>query len=172
MHPQFLTSGSGDRALMEVHFKHHWQKSSAASGNSRRIRLATPHSGIKNKIFPASTSTFLQRLEEASSCRRRRASNCEQLSRQIDLCEIDDFVAASTENRLEGERAEAFHLLRSDRRRHRQFLPGYGNFNWSGAVMLQTLELLAQKACEGLDRLDTGCLCPPVSLSFPDTAQS
>src|SRR6266498_5479273 len=55
-------------------------------------------------------------------------SEC-RLVKEIDLCQIDDFVAAPTENRFEHEEAEAGHLLKTDRRRHGEFLPGYENFD-------------------------------------------
>jgi len=40
------------------------------------------------------------------------------LPEQIDFCQVQDFFAASTENSLECEKAEALHLLRSDCWRH------------------------------------------------------
>src|SRR5439155_13543496 len=41
-----------------------------------------------------------------------------RLAEEIDLCQIDDLVAAPAEDRLEHEEAEAGHLLEGDRRRH------------------------------------------------------
>src|SRR5213593_3960537 len=44
------------------------------------------------------------------------------LAEEIDLCQIDDLVAAPAENRFEHEEAQAGHLLEGDRRRHGELL--------------------------------------------------
>jgi len=61
------------------------------------------------------------------------------LPEKIDFREIDDFIAAPGENRLEREQAEPFHLLGGDRWRHGQFLPVYENFHQRRPVVLQSL---------------------------------
>src|SRR5262245_38563187 len=62
-----------------------------------------------------------------------------RLVKQIDLCQIDDFVAPPTENCFEHEEAEAGHLLEADRRRHGEFLSRYGSLDQSRAVVLERL---------------------------------
>jgi hypothetical protein len=59
--------------------------------------------------------------------------------KEIDLCQIDDFVAPPTENGFEHEEAEAGHLLEADRRRHGELLSRHGNLDQSSAVVLERL---------------------------------
>jgi hypothetical protein len=48
---------------------------------------------------------------------------CPPSAEQIDLCQIDDFVAPATQNCFEGEERKSFHLRETYRRRHGEFLP-------------------------------------------------
>ena len=48
----------------------------------------------------------------------------DELSRQIDLCEIDEFGCAAVKNRLHHEHAEVIGLIERRLGRHREFLPG------------------------------------------------
>ena len=61
------------------------------------------------------------------------------LAEEVDFGQIDDFVAVPAENRFEHEEAEARHLLKTDRRGHREFLPMDEDFDQSGSVMLESL---------------------------------
>ncbi len=45
------------------------------------------------------------------------------LTEEINLCQIDDFVAPATQNCFEGEERKSFHLRETYRRRHGEFLP-------------------------------------------------
>ena len=59
--------------------------------------------------------------------------------KEIDLRQINDFVAPPTENGFEHEEAETGHLLEADRRRHGELLAGYGNLDQSRAVVHECL---------------------------------
>src|SRR5580698_7719862 len=60
-------------------------------------------------------------------------------AKQIDLRQVDKFVAASVENRSQHEQTEALGLLIKDRWRHRQFLPCDLDLNQCRAVMFESL---------------------------------
>src|SRR5260370_40354211 len=85
------------------------------------------------------------------------ASGAACLAEEVDLSQIDDFVAAPAENCFEHEKAEAGHLLKADRRRHGEFLPVYRDFNQRGAVVLEGLRnhrsdlvrVFGLKECQG-----------------------
>src|SRR5207249_213849 len=59
------------------------------------------------------------------------------LAEEIDLCQIDDLVAAPAENRFEHEEAQAGHLLEGDRRRHGELLAVDEDLDKSGSVVLE-----------------------------------
>src|SRR6266481_4221601 len=61
------------------------------------------------------------------------------LAKQVDLGEVDDFIAAPAENRFHHEQAEALRLFQSDRRGHREFLTRDEDLNHGRAVVLQCL---------------------------------
>src|SRR4030095_16087480 len=69
----------------------------------------------------------------------RAADCCRDLAEEIDLSQIDDFVAAPAENCFEHEQAEALHLLKGNRRRHGELLPTHDDFDQSRSVMLESL---------------------------------
>ena len=62
-----------------------------------------------------------------------------RLAKEIDLGQIDDFVAAPAQNGLEHEQAEAGHLLEADRRRHGELLPVHDDFHQRGSVVREGL---------------------------------
>src|ERR1700722_10947830 len=61
------------------------------------------------------------------------------LAKQVDLGEVDDFIAASVENRFQHKQGEALGLLQRDRRRHREFLAGDEHLHYGWTVVLQSL---------------------------------
>jgi len=61
------------------------------------------------------------------------------LALKIDSCQIDNFVAASAENRFHHEKAETFRLFQSDRGWHRKLLTRHQNLDQRRAVILESL---------------------------------
>jgi hypothetical protein len=61
------------------------------------------------------------------------------LAEEIDLREIDDFVAAPAEHGFEHEEAESGHLLQRDGRMHGKFLSADADVGQRGAVMSERL---------------------------------
>src|SRR6201993_4781891 len=92
-----------------------------------------------NREFAIRWSRRLQevlRLALSSFLRTRFSGS---LAKQVDLGEVDDFIAASVENRFHHEQAEALGLFECDRRGHREFLTRDEYFNHGGTVVLQSL---------------------------------
>ena len=80
------------------------------------------------------------------------AGCCRVLAEEIDLRQIDDFVAAPAEHGFEHEEAEAGHLLQRDGRRHGKFLSAYADFDQRGAVMLERLRQQRAHLIRGVGR--------------------
>src|ERR1700740_1053395 len=75
----------------------------------------------------------------SGSCTCLRSTPAPWLADQIHLREIDNLVPIPVENCPESEKAEAFCLLESYGRRHRQFLPVYQDFEQGRTVALGSL---------------------------------
>src|SRR6185503_15083074 len=80
-----------------------------------------------------------QRLGTLSDNLRGSLHRCLPSPEQIDLCQIDDFVATPAQNCFEGEQSESLHLRETYRRRHGEFLPVDKDFDQGRAVMFQSL---------------------------------
>src|SRR5437764_1641733 len=61
------------------------------------------------------------------------------LTEEIDLGQIDDFLAAPAQHGLEHEETEAGHLIELDRGRHGQLLPVDENLDEGGSVMTESM---------------------------------
>src|ERR1700739_965111 len=75
----------------------------------------------------------------SGTCSCVRSTTALWLADEIHLREIDNLVPIPVENCPESEKAEAFCLLESDGRRHRQFLPAYKNLDQRRSVVLESL---------------------------------
>src|SRR5258705_4124915 len=86
------------------------------------------------------------------------------LAKQVDLGEVDDFIAASAEDRFHHEQAEALRLFQSDRRGHREFLTRDEDLNHGRAVVFQSLRnhglyLVRRSDCQSQYSGSFGDLC-------------
>ena len=66
-------------------------------------------------------------------------SQIHRLAAEIDLCEVDDFVAAAIEYGFDHEQAETLDLIDGNRRRHGEFLAADDGFNQGRPVMTKRL---------------------------------
>jgi hypothetical protein len=77
-----------------------------------------------------------------------------QLSEEIGFCQIDDFVATSTQYDL-GRKGEALHLLKSNCRWHGKFLPTHNGFYQGRSVMLGVGDAIERVAGNTIDLLNS-----------------